>query len=475
MEYKLAVDLATRFNGEIINGDAMQMYRGLPIITNQIPLDERNNIPHHLIDCVGLEEEPWRVGLFRKECLRLIDEIHNRGKLPILVGGTHYYTNSVLFHGALVRSEEEGSNPEELEKDDTDATIDPAERWPILNAPPEVMLQKLKDVDPIMAQRWHPKDDRKIRRSLEIYFQTGKPASQIYANQKRQKQEAAKYLENDQNDSIDRVGQMRYTTLLFWTHATREALNERLNTRVDSMIEQGLITEAERMSEFLKTKSSQGVHVDKTRGVWIAIGYKEFEPYFEAIQSGAVNAQGLEALKWECIERVKISTRQYATRQLKWIRNKLYRALGDAKSTGNFFILDTTDVEEWETSVQEPSENITQTFLEGGDCPAPRTLSVLAQETLSNIEREYLKNSAIEQDPSMTKQMTCDRCNKTMYGQEQWQSHIRSRNHKKALAWSTKKVQPRDSLRTQTSHGMPAILSAGKEEDENLRMATDHG
>lgn len=96
------MDLASRFNGEIINGDAMQMYRGLPIITNQIPVEERNGVPHHLISCVELDEQPWFVGRFRSESLRLIDDIHARGKTPVLVGGTHYYTQAVLFKDQLL-------------------------------------------------------------------------------------------------------------------------------------------------------------------------------------------------------------------------------------------------------------------------------------------------------------------------------------------------------------------------------------
>ncbi|KAG0160431.1 hypothetical protein PDIDSM_7960 [Penicillium digitatum] len=99
---KLAVDLASRFNGEIINGDAMQMYCGLPIITNQIPIDERNGIPHHLLSCIDLDAEAWRIGLFKREALRVIDDIRTRGKVPILVGGTHYYTQAVLFKEQLV-------------------------------------------------------------------------------------------------------------------------------------------------------------------------------------------------------------------------------------------------------------------------------------------------------------------------------------------------------------------------------------
>ena len=102
--------------------------------------------------------------MFRKECLRLIDDIHTRGKLPVLVGGTHYYTQSVLFQGQLV-IKDDGLSGEEEDTDMVDAAK-PSLKWPILDAEPEVVLQKLWEVDPIMAERWHPKDTRKIRRSL---------------------------------------------------------------------------------------------------------------------------------------------------------------------------------------------------------------------------------------------------------------------------------------------------------------------
>src|SRR5436190_11089962 len=158
----------------------MQIYRGLPIITNQIPIRERNNIAHHLIGCTDLEEEPWRIGRFKKESLQTIKEIRSRGKLPILVGGTHYYTQSVLFNGSLLDKGE--PEPEE----DDQLSIPVSERWPILEASPGEILQKLREVDPVMAARWHPNETRKIRRSLEIYLQTGRPASEIYQEQRRQ-------------------------------------------------------------------------------------------------------------------------------------------------------------------------------------------------------------------------------------------------------------------------------------------------
>ena len=305
---------------------------------------------------------------------------------------------------------------------------------------------------------------------MEIYFQTGKPASQIYEDQKRQKLEAAKLAETDRNDSTDLIGQMRYPTLLFWTHATKETLHERLNARVDCMIDQGLMPEAEQMSRCLEMKYSQGISVDKTRGVWVAIGYKEIEPYLEALQSSSVDRKHLEALKKECIERIKTSTRQYATRQLKWIRNKLYRALADIKYCKNLFLLDTTDVDSWEDNVRGLSERIARRFLEGGELVAPKTLSGLAQDTLGNVERDYLRiSSTFDRDVSMTKQMTCSTCKKTMYGQEQWESHIQSRSHKRALVWASKNQFEYFLRNQETSSEDIGVPSSRKAVDGNPR------
>ncbi|KAK5705869.1 tRNA dimethylallyltransferase, mitochondrial, partial [Elasticomyces elasticus] len=248
---KLAVDLATRFNGEIINGDAMQMYRGLPIITNQMPVEERNGIPHFLLSCIELEEEAWRIGIFKRETLRLIEDIHSRGKLPVLVGGTHYYTQAVLFKDQTVGENAEiGDKPQGTAIEEPESTSS-AVKWPILDAPTEVVLQKLREVDPVMADRWHPNEMRKIRRSLEIYFQTGRPASEVYAEQKLAKQKTAA------EDAVAGTEQLRFPSMIFWVHAERETLNTRLEKRVDVMVEQGLTTEARTMFDYIQEKQAQ--------------------------------------------------------------------------------------------------------------------------------------------------------------------------------------------------------------------------
>lgn len=456
------MDLAIRFNGEIINGDAMQMYCGLPIITNQIPIKERNGIPHHLLSCVDLEAEAWRIGKFKKEALRLIDDIHSRGKMPILVGGTHYYTQAVLFKDQLVGegvsdSEDEVNSPKDLPST--------SQKWPILDAPPEVMMEKLKEVDPAMAERWHPRDARKIRRSLEIYFQTGRRASEIYAEQKLLKSEAVM-----KDSSL-----LRYeNTVIFWVHAAKDVLNARLDARVDGMIEQGLMAEAQTMSDYLQEKHSQGIEVDQTRGVWVSIGFKELAPYFAAIQQAQSTTEELEDLKRHCIELIRIATRQYGTSQVKWIRNKLWRGLAEAGMTSRLYLLDSSNVGEWEESVRKPSENIVQLVLQNESMPDPKSLSGLANTVLGAREEK-----ARAQKGSNMKCFTCDVCRKTMAGEEQWKIHIEGTSHRRAQKSAAKRAEreaylQRRKMESQES-SRPEVERAESQEEQEQEHSDSSG
>ena len=454
------MDLASRFNGEIINGDAMQMYRGLPIITNQIPVEERNGVPHHLISCVELEEQPWWVGRFRNESLRLIEEIHARGKVPVLVGGTHYYTQAVLFKDQLVGEDNAPGDVEDEAADRMAEDNDPksSTKWPILDAPTEVVLQKLREVDPVMANRWHPNEARKIRRSLEIYFQTGRPASEVYAEQQRTKQAAMA-----RDASLAGAGQLRFPTMVFWVHSEKETLTNRLDKRVDRMIEQGLMAEARHMSDYLRERKAQGISVDQTRGVWVSIGYKELAPYFEALYTGSVDEAGLETLRRSGVESIKTATRQYAVSQIKWIRNKLWKALADAGSTNRLYLLDSTNVDAWEQSITEPSERLVRALLNDEPTPDPKSLSELAKTVLSAKEARPQKDSA-----SIAKCRTCDVCRKTMTGEEQWQIHVNGHAHRRALKSAAKRAARDDFLRRQQEK-----LKDIQEEDRGCAVEAD--
>ncbi|KAL5598053.1 hypothetical protein FOBRF1_011846 [Fusarium oxysporum] len=310
----LAVELATRLNGEIINADAMQLYNGLPIITNKITVEEQRGIPHHLLGHISLDEQPWDVDDFKREATRTIREIRGRGRLPILVGGSQYYVDPILFKEVIL--------------DDID--LDMSKSFPILQEPGEVMLHELRKVDPVMADRWHPKDRRKIQRSLEIYLRSGKRASEYYAEQQARK-------EATQQDA----NKQPWENLLFWVYSERDVLRDRLDKRVDKMQTSGLMDEVRELYEFKHKKEVEGQRLDMTKGIWQSIGYKQFEPYLSAVDEGREAAE-LEKLKSAGLEEMKSATRRYAVYQTRWIRLKQIpriREIGP-EAMNNMYLLD---------------------------------------------------------------------------------------------------------------------------------------
>ncbi|KAK2794925.1 hypothetical protein FQN52_006804 [Onygenales sp. PD_12] len=462
---QLAVDIANRFNGEIINGDAMQMYRGLPIITNQITPEERNGIPHHLLGCIGLDEEPWRVSRFKKECLKTIKEIRSRGKLPVLVGGTHYYTHSVLFNEAILDSEGESGEGETQDgqgngkNDDGAPKLSSEEEFPILNASPEEILAKLREVDPVMANRWHPNETRKIRRSLEIYLQTGRPASEVYKEQSNLIQAASNSTPSpspsptptpipnpqapDQPSSAAvTAGQLRFPTLIFWTHTDQQTLTARLNRRVDIMAAAGLLAEAQVLYDHLHAQEAAGNTVDRTRGIWVSIGFKELEPYFRALHNPHATWARLQDIKGICLDAIKTATRQYAKQQIKWIRGKLWNALGTARATGMLFVVDSSrggSGSVWREDVLGPAERVVEKFLKGEECPDPMSLSESAREVFeTQLMRKGAAAAGGEGGGQVMKGLerqcrTCEVCKVTVQSEEQWEMHVRGSRHKRVV------------------------------------------
>ena len=410
---QLAVDLAKRFDGEIINGDAMQMYDGLPIITNKITVEEQQGIPHHLLGFIALDEEPWRVGLFKKKAGQIIKEIRSRGRLPIVVGGTHYYTQSLLFDHSLLGEQAEGEEQYNTEFSNEEIV----ERFPVLSGPTEIMIERLKEVDPVMADRWHPKDRRKIRRSLEIFLTTGKKASELYAEQRERKLHGI--VENGTSTSVIGDG----STLLFWVHAETETLKRRLDTRVDKMLDAGLLDEVKSMELYLSRESQAGVTIDRTRGIWVSIGWKEFEPYLKALKTGTASQLDLKKLYELSIEQTKAATRQYAKRQVRWIRLTLIPALSDENALDKLYLLDGTNISQWAEAVSKPAINVTARFLEGNELPPPQEMSEAAQQILAPTD-------GFDEKPDVWFRQECEVCHMVAVNDVQWQTHLKSRRHR---------------------------------------------
>ncbi|OLN86922.1 tRNA dimethylallyltransferase, mitochondrial [Colletotrichum chlorophyti] len=405
---ELAIELATRFNGEIINADAMQMYKGLPIITNKITPEERRGVPHHLLDHVGLDEPTWIVEDFKREANKIIGDIRNRGNLPIVVGGTHYYTNALLFEDTLVGAEDEKTKDGDL-KDDENATSS----FPILNEPTDVILAKLREVDPVMADRWHPNDRRKISRSLQIYLQHGRPASEIYAGQRRRKTVEIKATDGASSP---------WQTLLFWVYSEPDVLKERLDKRVDKMLTAGLSEETQSMYDYVCAKHAIGQEVDYTRGIWQSIGFKEFQPYLKALNSdSATDSATLESLHASGLEEMKTSTRQYAKYQTRWIRTKIVPLLQEQPAAmDHLFVMNSTDISAWKTNVVDPAVGIAQRFLEGSDMPKPVDLSETARGVLGEATAQAERTLC---------RRTCEVCKTTCVTEQDWTKHVKSRRH----------------------------------------------
>ena len=268
-----------------------------------------------------------------------IEDIRARGRIPILVGGTHYYTQSLLFKESLLdKQAEDGAQSDAPPEDEKDVNA----RWPILAASSREMLAKLKEVDPVMAQRWHPNDSRKIRRSLEIWLKTGRKASDVYAEQEAMKSGTLQSADqknqlnvNSEKDMMNhseatQEGLLRFSTILFWPHVPRPDLAPRLDARVDKMIESGLLEEATSLHTSSKLATHNGQAVDETRGIYTAVGYKEFKPYLDALSNSDQDKTVLQRLLNDSVELTKGATRRYAKSQIRWIRIKLIHALEQA-------------------------------------------------------------------------------------------------------------------------------------------------
>ncbi|KAM9901632.1 hypothetical protein OXX69_008634, partial [Metschnikowia pulcherrima] len=271
-----SIELAKSINGEIINADSMQVYRGAPIITNKHPFSEREGIKHHVMDHIPWSEE-YFIHRYSAEAISAIEDIHARGKTPIIIGGTHYYLQNLLFKNKTIGEKEEKDQLRPLS----------LEQQALLDGPVDAIFKALTDVDPVISEKFHPKDTRKLRRALEIYYTTGQRPSEMYKEQK---------LDELEDTSL------KYNTLLFWIYCDSEVLKERLDKRVDSMMQTGALDEIRELNNFYE---SQTPTPDMTTGIWQVIGYKEFRPW---LTDGQKDVKLFE----EGVERMKIRTRQYA-------------------------------------------------------------------------------------------------------------------------------------------------------------------
>lgn len=423
----LAVEIARRFNGEVINADAMQMYQGLPIITNKITPEEQRGVPHHLLGIVGLEQPTWNVHRFRREAGSIIREIRSRGRLPVLVGGTHYYLDGLLFDNNLVIAPSRVASPSDGDRGVSgDLPQDPA----LTEVSTETLLARLREVDPVSADRWHPKNRRKILRSLEIYLSTGRRASDIYAEQVEAREAQRRLLEQQQQSHMP---------LFFWVHSDRAVLYDRLDRRVGKMLDRGLIAETRQMHAYLQQAAQSGIAIDRTTGIWQSIGFSEIEPYLDALHKQAegnesIGEAELDALKLSGVELIKHATGRYAKGQIQWITHKTLPLIQDANMLPNLFLVDGTDITRWSSDVVDKAVEIADLYLGGRPLPEPAQVSASAGDVLAAVVASSKRAKATPCNK------TCQLCQITAVTEEKWVQHIKGNRHRRAVKAANKKA-----------------------------------
>lgn len=251
---KMSIELSKRFNGEVINADSTQVYKGMDIATAKVTEEEKEGIPHHLFDIKNIKED-YSIYDYQKDAREKIEDILNRGKTPILVGGTGLYIKSALYNYQFT---------EEKKHDYSNLNIDE-------------LYEKLLSVDPNTII--HKNNRKRVERALSYYENHKEPMS-----------------EKEPNEVL------LYDTIFIGLTTKRDILYKRINNRVDTMIDNGLLEEAKKIFD-------TGL---RTKAVITPIGYKELFPYFE-------NKKELN----ECLEEMKKNSRHYAKRQYTFFNHQL--------------------------------------------------------------------------------------------------------------------------------------------------------
>ncbi len=261
----LSVELARRFDGEVVSGDSMQIYKQMEIATAKPTLEEMRGVPHHLVgflDC----SEPYSVADYVKQASAVIEDIYGRGKLPFVVGGTGLYITSLVNHISFDEIVSDSSLRSQL-----------LDR--LNHEGGQSLLDELRQFDPETAAALHPNNGNRIVRAIEVYRLTGITMSE---HQRRSREKPSPYR----------------LCMIGLTARNRQVLYDRINRRVDEMMQKGLLEEARRILETPGLKTA-----------YQAIGYKELAGYFNGTCTLEV-----------ALEKIKQESRRYAKRQLTWFR-----------------------------------------------------------------------------------------------------------------------------------------------------------
>ncbi|KAK3584571.1 hypothetical protein CHS0354_024617 [Potamilus streckersoni] len=496
---KLALELGRIFNGEIISADSMQIYKGLDIITNKVTMEERQICPHHLLDYLSPLHYHNTVVDFRNRALPIIDCLLKEKKVPIIVGGTNYYIESLLWKFLINQEDvdtakvladkskvphslhgnqshlsplDKGIHPHQIphvnsqETPESREQKDPVQNHQVEHAEKpsvergcgfdcnedekkvetsptdikktfksdystasieeEVLEQgqdklenvdtkelhrQLLEVDPVSAQRIHPRNRRKIARALEVYEKYGVPISQIHKMQ---------HLQTGGDNSIS--GPLRYEhTCIFWLQCEQSVLDERLDKRVDAMLQQGLIKElTDFHALYNASRIQENKKVDYTLGIFQSIGFKEFHKYLLLTKEERNTNEGQKHFE-EGVADLKVVTRRYARRQITWVKNRFLKRPGGRVPA--VYNLDVTDVDKFDELVLKPAQETLQAILEER---TPELKPIPPEKTAKNCPVHNM----------------CEVCDGRIFTMEsEWEAHLQGRRHKKMVEKKKRQAQ----------------------------------
>lgn len=428
---KLSIELAQRFGGEIISADSMQVYKGLNIATAKATVAEQSKAKHHLLD-IAQPGKSFTVVDFRDEALPIVKNLLEHSKCPLIVGGTNYYIESLLWQvlvnppkshiGAKRKlSECDHHAKDKTMKTDslasTNSSILTTMSDEAMNAIESAELHTLLGtVDPQMAIRLHPNNRRKIIRALEVYRHIGTPMSEIIQEQR------------DTPGGSHLGGPLRYDhVIIFWLQCEQQVLNDRLDARINDMVANGLLAE---IRSFYDTQVEVNHTKTYTKGILQTIGFKEFIPYLEKYDhnddnnifdfiktKSIVTAEppaGLELLN-SCLDELRLVTKRYSKKQLKWISNRFLS--NSSRQVPPLYGLDTSTSSNWQKDVHGRAIDVVQSYIENR---SPQLMPLEKHESLRAGLNEEVAN-------------VCEICNRHFVGEFQWKIHLKSNKHKRVI------------------------------------------
>jgi len=442
---KLSLDLCEALAregvpAEIINADSMQVYRGFSVGTAKATKAEQERIKHHLLDECDASDGDHSVRQFLEGATEIIENLTKDGILPVVVGGTAFYIQSLLWSSALdiplAPTSLRGSTHLSINATPSGAVVATPNGAvsSFLTLSVQEAHEKLQQVDPIRASQLHPNDYRRVLRSLEVFHTTGLRHGELIQMTQTQSEKEG----------------FRYQPCILWLDCANEELFKRIDKRVDDMLRGGLLGELKQLRELLLRPKQESDHLeinkatgdvvvewDQSKGILQSIGYKEFGPIvtnlsIELNDPCSIPSDILEC----CLTSLRKNSRSFVRKQKSWIKSKFLIRQAQLP----IHRVEADDVENWDETVLEVALSRVRSFLDGNatnpeDGPYKISAALNAEQLkkrLANADAFDTKEIALDLPKSLYK--FCDKCSRTVFSEEQWKVHLKSKQHRKSKA-----------------------------------------